>query len=201
LRRISRPHPARATLPTVPTALTVLTACGGPPRSQAAPDPIQAVVSPPLPVDSVYRIETTGSPPPDTTHTVVAGLPRVILLGHGPPDNVVFAEVLFDTASFQAPAGSPVSVTIRPRPGTYGLSLEASAPIRRAELTFKYAVYFLAPTGARTRYGSDIGVERALGIGRLDGEVVTFLPSTRPATDNLRATVTSAGTFVVAAPR
>ena len=50
--------------------------------------------------------------------------------------------VVFDTAAFQAGGGAPVSVTLRPRPGTYGLTVETSAPLRSAELTFKYAVHF-----------------------------------------------------------
>jgi hypothetical protein len=175
-------------------------ACGGRGGSEAAVDPALATLGT-MPLEAVYQIETTGSPPADTTLSIPAGEPRVVLLRHGPPQNVVFAEVRFDTAAFQAAAGTPVSVTIRPRPGTYGLVLESGAPVRSAQITFKYAVHFLAPSGALARYGSDIAVERALGIGRLDGGTVVFLPSARPAIDNLRATIASAGTYLVGAPR
>ena len=148
---ISRTLQTRAStrpLLTVLTALTVLIACGG--RSTGTADPSTATLGT-MPLDSVYQIETTGSPPADTTLDVAAGQRRVVLIRHGPPENVVFAEVVFDTAAFQAGGGAPVSVTLRPRPGTYGLTVETSAPLRSAELTFKYAVHFLAPSGALAR--------------------------------------------------
>ena len=201
---ISRTLQTRAStraLPTVLTALTVLTvliACGG--RSAGTADPSTATLGT-MPLDSVYQIETTGSPPRDSTVTLIAGTPRVVLLDHGPPANVVFAEVRFDTAAFQASSGAEVRVTLRPRPGIYGLSVESSAPLREAHLTFKYAVHFLAPAAAHARYGNDIAVERALGIGRLESGAVTFLQTTRPAMDNLHAIIASAGTYLLAAPR
>ena len=178
----------------------LLAACGGRPGPEDGADPALASLGT-MPLDSVYQIETTGSPPADTTLTIPAGQPRVVLVRHGPPENVVFAEVAFDTAAFQAARGAPVSVTVRPRPGTYGIALETSAPLRAAVLTFKYAVHFHAPSEALAKYGNDIGVERALGIGRLDGGIVTFLPTTRPAIDNLQAALPSAGTYLVGAPR
>ena len=162
------------------SVLPVLLACGSS-RGPGNADPATATLGT-LALDSVYQIETTGSPPGDTTLALTAGTPRVLLLDHGPPANVVFAEIRFDTAAFQAPAGSSVQVTVRPRPG-------------------KYAVHFLAPADARSKYGNDIAVERALGIGRLQGDSVVFLPTTHPATDNLRATIPAAGTYLTAAPR
>ena len=189
------PRPILSVLPVLP----VLLACGSS-RGPGNADPATATLGT-LALDSVYQIETTGSPPGDTTLALTAGTPRVLLLDHGPPANVLFAEIRFDTAAFQAPAGSSVQVTVRPRPGTYGVTIESSAPLRDAELTFKYAVHFLAPADARSGYGNDIAVERALGIGRLQGDSVVFLPTTHPATDNLRATLPSAGTYLTAAPR
>jgi hypothetical protein len=177
-----------------------LAACGGRPGPEDRVDPAEAALGT-MPLDSVWQIETTGSPPGDTTVAFPAGRSRVVLVRHGPPENVVFAEVRFDSASFPGAGGTPVTVTIRPRPGTYGLALETSAPLGRAEVTFRYAVHFQAPSGALAKYGSDIGVERALGIGRLEDGVVTFLPTLRPAIDNLQAVIPSAGTYLVGAPR
>ena len=149
---------------------------------------------------AIYQLEMSGAGPADTTVTFTSGERRVIVLRHGPPDNAVFAEVHFDTTAFAA-RGSPVQVTVRPRPGVYGISIQSTVPFTTALLVFKYAVHFLDPAGARTKYGSDIGFERALGIAHLDGANVTFIPSTRPATDNLAARVTLPGTYVVGAPR
>jgi len=149
-----------------------------------------------------YLLEVSGVAPADTVLTIPAGTERIVVLRHGPPDNAVFAEVAFDSASFQAPRGTPVDVTIRPRPGLYGIELTASAPIGSAELTFKYAVHFSAPAAAVQRYGTAILYERALAIGLLvDGRDLLLLPSTRPASDNLRARLPSSGTYIVAAPR
>jgi len=151
-------------------------------------------------LDAIFQLEMGGAPPADTAVMFTTGERRVIVLRHGPPDNAVFAEIQFDSAAFAA-RGSPVQVTVRPRPGVYGVTIESGTPFTTATLTFKYAVHFLDPTGARARYGSDIAYERALGIARLDGANVTFIPSTRPALDNLAARVTLPGTYLVAAPR
>lgn len=175
--------------------------CAGRGSDPANADVPGATTSGTMPLDSVYQLETTGAPPGDTSVTVTAGRPHVVVMRHGPPDNAVFAEVRFDTAAFQAPPGAAVQVAIHPRPGVYGVGIETSAPLREAALTFKYAVHFLESAGARARYGSDIGFERVLGVARLDGGTVTFMPSTRPAIDNLRALVSSPGTYLVGAPR
>lgn len=154
-----------------------------------------------LPLAGIYQLESTGAPPPDTTVMTPAGLPRTIVLRHAPPDNVVFAEIAFDSAAFEAAAGQQVEIRVTPRPGAFGLTLRTSAPFSSASVTFSYPVHFFAPAGARARYGSDIEVERVLAIARLEGDAATFLPSVRPATDRLRTIVHRAGTFVVAAPR
>jgi hypothetical protein len=154
-----------------------------------------------LPLAGVYQLESTGAPPPDTTVMTPAGLPRTIVLRHAPPDNVVFAEVAFDSAAFQVPAGQQVEIQVTPRPGAYGLTLRTSAPFSAASITFSYPVHFFAPAGARARYGSDIEVERVLAIARLEGDAATFLPSVRPGTDELRTIVQQAGTYLVAVPR
>ncbi|HEU5051024.1 MAG TPA: hypothetical protein VFU00_11900 [Gemmatimonadales bacterium] len=174
-----------------------MAACAG--RSAGSAIPPEARVPSPRPLASVYLLEASGGPPGDTTVTIEPGRARVVVLRHPAPDYAVFAEVAFDSGSFAAGSGE-VRVTIRPRPGLYGIDLEASAPLREALVTFKYAVHFLAPAGARTDYGSDIGFERELFVGRLEGEQVTFLPSTHPATDNLAADLPGTGSYVVGAP-
>jgi hypothetical protein len=78
-----------------------------------------------------------------------------------------------------------------------------SLPIRdSAAVAFKYARYFAAPGRARAVYGSDLGYERALGVGRLrpDGMLALF-PSIRPFPDVLHAPLPAAGTYLVAAPQ
>jgi hypothetical protein len=154
-----------------------------------------------MPLAAVYQLESTGAPPPDTTVMTQAGLARTIVLRHAPPDNVLFAEIAFDSAAFLAGAGRAIEVQVTPRPGAYGFTLRTSAGFSAARVTFAYPVHFFAPGGARTRYGSDLDVERALAIARLDGDTVTFLPSVRPATDQLSTTITQAGTYLVAVPR
>jgi hypothetical protein len=154
-----------------------------------------------MPLTTVYPLESTGAPPPDTTVTITAGVPRAIELRHSPPDNALFAEITFDSASFPASAGRTVEVHVTPRPGAYNLTVQSSIPFTSAQLRFAYPVHFFAPAAARTRYGSDLAVERALAIGRLEAGVVTFLPSVRPATDNISAAIAGPGTYLVAAPQ
>lgn len=193
----------RASAPVVVVLLGALGACGGPPPVTAGGPVMDTTGSTvgTLPVSGIYQLESTGAPPPDTTVVTPAGLPRTIVLRHAPPDNVVFAEVGFDSAAFLVPRGQQVEIQVTPTPGAYGLTLRTSAPFSAASITFSYPVHFFAPAGARTRYGSDIEVERILAIARLDGDLATFLPSVRPATDELRTVVQRAGTYLVAAPR
>ena len=141
-----------------------------------------------IPLAQAIVLETGGPPPADTSVTFTTGEPRVIVLRHGPPENIVFAEVTFPPAAF-ADSGRRVQVDITPRPGVYGMDLRVSAfrSAAPASLTFKYGRYFLA-VRARTVYGNDVEFERALSIGQtLAGGQLALLPSTRPASDNLRA--------------
>lgn len=173
--------------------------CGGG-AGGTADVPPEARVPGPRAIGEVYVLEADGGPPGDTTVSFTAGTPRVVVVRHPAPDHAMFAEVAFDSASF-ASAGGEVQVTIRPRPGVYGIDLESGSGLRQARVTFKYAVHFLAPADARARYGSDIAFERQLFVGALQGDRVTFLPSARPATDNLAATLPGPGSYVVSAPR
>lgn len=179
-----------------------LTACGGPPvvAPEARPAPLTARV---LPASQVYVLETSGAPPLDTTATFRAGLARTVIVRHGPPDNLVFAELFFPAGAFRAPPGSQVRVTVRPRPGIYGVDVATDVPMGSgAQLRFKYPRFFSAPAAASQAYGGDVEFERALQIGRLlpDGSIA-LQPSIRPASDNLQSALPGAGSYLVLAPR
>jgi hypothetical protein len=148
----------------------------------------------------VLVLELAGTPPRDTTLKVARTATRVVVLRHGPPDNITFAEVTFPAGVFHG-GGDSVQVTLRPRPGVYGLDIETAAPFDSVRLTFEYAVHFSAPAEARRIFGNDYNYERALAVGRLQGDSVVFLSSTRPASDNLTAVIPSAGNYLVAAPK
>jgi hypothetical protein len=156
-----------------------------------------------IPLATAIVLETSGPPPSDTTVEFITGEPRVIVLRHGPPENVEFAEVVFPPHAFLGDSGHIVKVEVRPRPGIYGLDVITSLPLaHEASVTFKYARYFSAPARARQVYGSDVQYERALWVGQLipSGPLLALLPSTRPAADNLQGPMPAAGTYLVAAP-
>lgn len=174
-------------------------ACAGRPggRPDAVPSPTRTVA-----LASAIVLETAGPPPSDTSVSFVTGQPRIIVLRHGPPENIVFAELRFPPSAF-GDSGLPVRVDVRPRPGVYGLDVATSLPLHGgATLTFKYPRYFLAPARARAVYGSDALYERALVVGQVlpEGQL-SLLPSTRPASDNLQAALPAPGSYLVAAPQ
>jgi hypothetical protein len=182
--------------------LCLAVACGGR-ATTAGPKPGPGGVIRVVPLDSALVLETAGPPPPDTSVTFNAGVFRTIVLRHGPPDNLAFAELDFPPKAFAADSGRPVTVTVRPRRGVYGVDVSASLPLARgASLTFKYARYFSAPARARTAYGTDVLYERALSIGQVrpDGRL-GFLRSTRPASDNISSALPAAGSYLVAAAK
>lgn len=147
-------------------------------------------------------MEMSGIPAGDTTVVLLAGEARTILLQHGPPDNTVFAEVAFPRGSFPE-ASDSVTVTLRPRPGVYGLELEMPGPPGPgATIRFRYPIHFAPPRAAELQYGNRARIEAALVIGRVleDGRI-GLLASSRPASDNLQAPVVGAGTFLLIAPR
>jgi hypothetical protein len=118
-------------------------------------------------------------------------------------ESIAFARLRFGATAF-GDSGQTVQVEVHPRPGIYGLDFTTSLPFRAgmAELTFVYGRYFSAPARARQVYGSDIAFEWSLAIGRLlPGDQVELLPSTRPAADNLVASLPSAGSYIMAAPQ
>lgn len=147
-------------------------------------------------------LEVSGTPASDTTLRLSPTARRVVVLRHGAPDDLTFAEVTFPAGAFGPRVSDSVEVTLRPRPGVYGLDVVTGVPLDSARVTFKYAVHFDAPDAARTRFGNNFAYERALAVGRLlpDGNVV-FLPSTRPASDNLSAVIPGAGSYIVGAPQ
>ncbi len=182
-------------------AAVATAACArNPPPADAATGPTQART---VPLSSVYLLLESEAPPPDTAVTLSAGRPRHILFRTAHNDREVVADLYFGEQAFQASPGTPVPVTIRPAPGTYGLVLTAGAPFAKGgEITFKYAVHFLQPPESVGKYPNHVLFEHALVVGRLAaGGQIDLLPSIRPAADNLRAPADSPGTYVVAAPR
>jgi hypothetical protein len=174
-------------------------ACGGgaPASRGEQPAPSPRVI----PLARAIVLGTAGSPPPDTNVAFTTGAPRTIILRYGPPDNVVFAELIFPANAF-ADSGQTVRVDLRPRPGVYGVDLTTSYAMRGgATIVFKYARYFSAPARARAVYGSDIAFEKALAVGEVQSDsMLNLLPSTRPAADNLSAIIRASGRYLVAAP-
>lgn len=185
---------------TVAAALLVA-ACGGGGAigtggSRTAPVPR---VPPPSRLDAVYVLESSGVPADDTVVSFSRARGRVIVLRRGAPDNSLFAEVAITGDSA---ASDSATVTVRPQPGVYGIDFDIPPrPSGVVRVTFSYGVHFVAPSGARTRYGSDLSFEEALSIARVepDGRVV-FLPTTRPGSDMVAAIVSGPGRYVVAAP-
>jgi len=155
--------------------------------------------------DQVYTVEVWGAPASDTTVRFRAAAPRTIVLRHGPPDNTVFAEVEVPAGALVPVAGADsVALTVRPVPGVYGVALQSedrlASPLR---LTFKYPVHFAAPADSRSTYATDVLFERALVVALVtnDGAQYHTLRSSRPASDNLQASVADLGRYQVVAPR
>ncbi|HKU61298.1 MAG TPA: hypothetical protein VJQ44_08790 [Gemmatimonadales bacterium] len=176
-----------------------LAACGGRAANGGADTaaPVRIV-----PLAQAIVLETAGPPPHDTVVEFVTGQRRVIVLRHGPPENIVFAQVDFPATAF-ADSGRPVRAEVRPSPGVYGLDVSTSLPLKReASVSFNYARYFSAPPRAREVYGADAVFERSLAVGQVRNDsLLALLPSTRPASDVLRADITATGRYLVAAAR
>jgi hypothetical protein len=185
--------------------LLLLAACGAPKGSTpgGAPAALPPVL-PPRPLAQVFVLEASGAAPEDTVVTVIPGAARVIVLRRSAPDFGLFARLeLRPGADTAARAGPPTAVTLLPTPGLYSLTLAFQGAVAdSATITFSYGTHFVAPAGARERYGSNLAFEKALAIGRVgDDGVVTFLPTSRPGSDMVRAPVAGPGRYLVAAPR
>ena len=161
-------------------------------------------VLPPLPLAQVFVLEASGAAPEDTVVTVTPGAARVIVLRRSAPDFGLFATLeLRPGGDTTVRAGPSIEVALQPTPGLYGLTLAFQGTVAdSATITFSYGTHFVAPAGARERYGSNLAFEKMLVIGRVgDDGVVTFLPTTRPGSDMVRAPVAGPGRYLVAAPR
>jgi len=158
----------------------------------------------PRPLAQVFVLEAAGSQPDDTTLQLAPGTGRVVVLRRSAPDFGLFARVdLGDSTLKLAGNGPTVGLNLRPRPGEYALELDVQGSLGKGGvIQFSYGSHFVAPAGARERYGSDIYFERALAIGRLDAnDQVVFLPTLRPGSDMLSAPLAGPGRYLVAAPR
>jgi hypothetical protein len=150
----------------------------------------------------VFLLHVDSLSPTDTAVKVRRGQPRVIVIRHPAPDELAFADLALPAQAFDSTAGDSVTVSVHIRPGLYGLDLTTSAPLREGTLTFKYPVHFTAPADARAAFGSDVAFERVLAVGKLGpNETIVFQRSSRPATDNLSIALSSAGSYVVGAPK
>lgn len=183
-------------------AMLVLTACAGTP-SQLPSDPTATPKSPPLPLGQVFVLESWGPPAEDTVIRFQVDQPRIVLLRRGSPDNGEFARLVFPAGTVVPRSGDSSTITIRTRPGVYGIDIETEDDIQPgAAVTFSYGIHFVAPAGARTAYGNDIRFERFLAVSQLVSDsTVVFLDSWRPASDLLTAPLPGAGQYLVAAPR
>jgi len=159
---------------------------------------------PPRPLAEVFVLEASGGQPEDTVLSVASGTPRVVVVRRSAPDYGIFAMLQFPEKTLTAPAGATeAKLTISPRPGLYGLDLAVVGTVSDGPtIVFSYGTHFVAPAGARQRYGSNLAFEKELAIARLEenGQVV-FLPTSRPGSDILSAPLSGPGRYLVAAPR
>ena len=180
-----------------------LLACGAPQGvTPGSPAPVPEAL-PPRPLSEVFVLEAAGGQPDDTSLSIPPGTSRVIVLRRSAPDFGLFVRIELGDSTLRPAGTGPLVLTIRPRPGEYGVDLETPASFATGgTILFSYGSHFVAPAGARERYGSDIYFERALAIARVssDGQVV-FLPTRRPGSDLLSAPLPGPGRYLVAAPR
>jgi hypothetical protein len=168
------------------TALAILLAACGPPKG-VAPGTVPAVAQPqalpPRPLAEVFVLEASGAQPEDTMLSVASGTPRVVVVRRSAPDYGIFAKLQFPEKTLTASAGDTLASV-------------------GATIVFSYGTHFVAPAGARQRYGSNLAFEKELAIARLEenGQVV-FLPTSRPGSDILSAPLSGPGRYLVAAPR
>lgn len=184
----------------------LLSACGSPKGGAPGemPAAVQPVALPARPLAEVFVLEASGAQPEDTTLVVASGAPRMVVVRRSAPDYGLFAQLQFPESTLAAPPGATEArLTISPRPSVYGLDLAVTGTVGAgATIVFSYGAHFVAPAGARQRYGSNLAFEKELAIGRLEenGQLV-FLPTSRPASDMLSAPLAGPGRYLVAAPR
>lgn len=196
--KLTRPLPSLV-------ALLLLAGCGGPaPVATPNPDGSAQVPTVPVVVRSAPRGETApvevgGIAPNDTVVLVRRGESRVVILRHGPPDRAEFVELKLPATVFARAPRDTVRVTIKARPGVYGVELSADADWGPGtEIAFKYAVHFYPPADAVRRYRTLTEIDRRLTVARRErnGDLTLYL-STRPSPDVLRAFIPGEGTWVM----
>jgi hypothetical protein len=157
-----------------------------------------------LPADQLYFLEVSGVPPSDTVVSIKVGEPRTIILRHAPPDNNVFAELIFPATAFGGDeATDSVVIVVHPRPGLYGLDVAMTLiPRNPGTIRFKYAVHFAAPQSALQKFGNAVRFEQTLQVAK-EGRpgTMALLRSTRRASDNLESRLTGPGTYFVVGPK
>ena len=139
-----------------------------------------------IPLAAAIVLETAGPPPADTTVTFVAGEPRVIVLRHGPPENMVFAEVTFAAEAFRADSGRPVKVEIRPAAGR--VRARPASRACRSATARRSSSSIPGTSRRRPRRARSTGAtcctsarSRSASCWAPDSRIA-LLPSTRPAT-------------------
>ena len=181
-------------------AAIVALGCGGAGSGSSGPAPEPALA--PRAIAEVFLLEAAGAIPDDTTISIDAGAGRVVELRRPGPDYGLFARLVIPSPDSAGTRG-PLRLTLRPRPGLYALDLEVQGTLGDgASIEFSYGMHFVAPAGARERYGGDLLFERELRMGRLDDSTqVVFLPTSRPGSDMVAGPVEGPGRYLVAAPR
>lgn len=181
-------------------AAIVALGCGGAGSGSSEPAPEPALA--PRAIAEVFLLEAAGAIPDDTTVAIDAGAGRVVELRRPGPDYGLFARLVIPPPDSAGTRG-PLQLTLRPRPGLYALDLEVQGALGDgASIEFSYGMHFVAPAGARERYGGDLLFERDLRVGRLDDSTrVVFLPTRRPGSDMVAGPVEGSGRYLVAAPR
>ena len=144
-------------------------ACGGARSPSDGDDGARRRQSAAVPLAEAIVLETSGPPPPDTSVTFIAGEPRVIVLRHGPPEYIVFAELDLSRRRRSPSAGARCGWTCGPRPGRVRAGRRhqprrsATAPPSSSSMPGTSP----RPRKARAVYGSDVAYERALAVGRV----------------------------------
>jgi hypothetical protein len=180
--------------------LILVVGCGRRSPSGTA-DPEGAPPPAPAPLANVFVLESNGPSPDDTTIRLAVNRPRTIIIRRGAPDNSLFAELEIPDSA--ASGADSAQLTIEARPGVYGVDINYAGTLTRPiTLTMSYAVYFEPPAESKEFYPNNLVFERALFIARVDSaNTVTFLRSTRPGSDLLRAKLPGPGRYLVAARR
>jgi hypothetical protein len=184
-------------------AAIVTLGCGGSSSVSGGPAPADDTnVLPPRALSEVFVLEAAGAITDDTAFSVASGAGRVIVLRRPGPDYGLFARLIIPPGDSATPRG-PLEITLRPRPGLFALDVLVQGTLGEgARIEFSYGMHFVAPAGARERYGGDLEFERALRLARLeDSARVVFLPTRRPGSDMVSAPLTVPGRYLVAAPR